>query len=459
MRGARCAWNGLAARRSPCPRQADPVALCPYPGQSPSLLARDEITVKILVDENIPLAQELFGCFGEVTLVPGREITETFPGLDEFDILAIRSVTEVTAGLVDRAANVRIFGTATIGTDHIDLDYIRQANRRRRTPVTVLSAPGSNADSVADYVWYALACLTRDSARPLCDMSLGIIGHGNCGSRVARRAEGFGMAVLRCDPPLAERDPQFASDSLEETLQADFVTLHVPLTRSEESEHPTYHMVGEGELGQMGASACLLNTARGGVVDSAALIKALETGTIGGAVLDVYEGEPEPPQELIGLAALATPHIAGYAAEGRRRGAVSIHNQICRLLAIESLDARSLLLSGFRPPRGLGLAFEDRGSRAATADAAVRALLARTHDIAATSRELKATLGSARRGELFDAMRSNYERDYGRHELAFYRVGFSASVTPDLQEEISRRLRGFGMEVPARDPHYVLTAG
>jgi erythronate-4-phosphate dehydrogenase len=415
--------------------------------------------VKILVDENIPLAQELFGCLGEISLVPGREITESFAGLEDFDVLAIRSVTEVTPGLVDRAANLKIIGTATIGTDHIDLDYIRRANPHRRSPIAVLSAPGSNADSVADYIWYALAYLTRDAARPLSEMSLGIIGHGNCGSRVARRAEGFGMAVLRCDPPLAQRDPQFTSDSLEETLRADFVTLHVPLTRSGESEHPTYHMVGEGELGQMRASACLLNSARGAVVDSEALIKALENGTIGKAVLDVYEGEPEPPRELIGLAALATPHIAGYAAEGRRRGAVSIHNQICELLAIEPQDGRTLLLSGFGPPSGVVLPFEDRGSRAATADAAVRSLLARTHDIAATSRELKATLSSPSRGGLFDAMRRNYERDYGRHELAFYRVGFSDSVAPDLQEEISRRLRGFGMEVPAREPHYVLTAG
>jgi len=415
--------------------------------------------MKILVDENIPLGRELFGSLGQVTLASGREVDESFPRLERFDVLAIRSVTRVTPALVERAARCRVIGTATIGTDHIDLDCIEEANRRRANPISVFSAPGSNADSVADYVWFALAHLTAARDEPLAGRCLGVIGHGNCGSRVARRAAGFGMRVLRCDPPLAERDPSFASDSLEEALRADFVTLHVPLTRTAESEHPTYHMIGAAELSRLRASAYLLNTSRGAVLDSSALAEALRMRALAGAVLDVYEGEPEAPEPLIRLSDLATPHIAGYAVEGKRRGAIVIYEQTCRALGVRPVQTDGLLARGFDPPRGARVPFDASEGPQQAADRAFRALLKSIYDIDATSRELKGTLGLPGRGELFDAMRRDYESAYGRHELARYRVGFDASVPAELRDRTARRLEGFGMELTGREPHYVLVAG
>ncbi len=207
--------------------------------------------MKILVDENIPLARELFGALGEVVLAAGRDVDENMPGLETFDALAIRSVTKVTPALIDRAVRARFIGTATIGTDHIDTAYIEQANAGREAPVTVVSAPGSNADSVADYVFYVLAHMTGRQEKSLTGRSLGIIGHGNCGSRVAKRAAGFGMQVLACDPPLAERDPAFTSAAFEDAIAADFVTCHVPLTKKGETPYPTYHMIGQAELACM----------------------------------------------------------------------------------------------------------------------------------------------------------------------------------------------------------------
>jgi erythronate-4-phosphate dehydrogenase len=412
--------------------------------------------VKILVDENVPFGRELFGSLGEVTLAAGREVDEGFPGLEEFDVLVIRSVTRVTPALVARAVTLKVIGTATIGTDHIDLDCIARANRTRENPLSVVAAPGSNADSVADYVWHAVAWLTRDSARPLSDMSMGIIGCGNCGSRVARRAEGFGMGVLRNDPPLAEQCPEFQSDALEEVLRGDFVTLHVPLTRKGEGTHPTYHMIGSAELGRMRPSAYFINSSRGAAVESGALMAALRSGVIAGAVLDVFEGEPEPLSELISLPAIATPHIAGYAVEAKRRGAVVIYEHVCRRFGVAPMDAAPLLMRGFRPPLRESVEFDARGGPALAADNALRALLAHTHDIAATSRELKATLASGRRGELFDRMRKDYERDCGRRELASYNVSFGGAMDPDLRPAIGERLAGFGIQVSERDPHYVL---
>ncbi|MHC4788922.1 MAG: 4-phosphoerythronate dehydrogenase [Planctomycetota bacterium] len=412
--------------------------------------------MKILADENTPLAEQLFGRLGEVTLCPGRRIAADFPGLDEFEILLIRSVTEVNADLLERAPAVRIIATATIGTDHVDLGAVREVSRLRDTPIAVLSAPGCNAESVADYVWFALLHLTRDRGRSLSEMSLGIVGFGNCGSRVARRARGFGMAILRCDPPLAERDPRFTSDSLQEALRADFVTLHVPLTRPGQSRHPTHHMIGAAELAQMSSSAWLINSSRGGVVDSGELIGALRQGAIGGAVLDVYEDEPRPAAELIELPALATPHIAGYAVEAKRRGMIMVYEQTCQLLGVQPGETQEMLLGGFRAPRGVEVRFEQAPTCAASADEAARALLGEIYDIDATSRELKPSLGSERRGEVFDRMRRDYARDYGRHELAVYRVGFDGSVEPALRAEIERRLDGFGIETVQGEPHYVL---
>ncbi len=412
--------------------------------------------MKILVDENIPLARDLFGSLGDLTLASGREVDEGLPGLEEFDGLVIRSVTKVTAALVDRAVRARFIGTATIGTDHIDVGYICEANRRRENPITVASAPGSNADSVADYVWFALACLTCGSAEPLGGMSLGVIGHGNCGSRVAKRAEGFGMRVLRCDPPLAEGDPAFGSDALEDAIRADFVTLHVPLTRQGESRYPTCHMMGAEQIAQMKATAYLFNASRGAVVDSAALVDALRDGRIAGAVLDVYEGEPEPAEELVGLPVLATPHIAGYAVEAKRRGAAVIYEKMCRALGVEAQDTGAMLMRGFEPEVGVTVGFDAAGAADVAADAAVRSLLGSIHDVRATSDELKATSSSARRGELFDRMRRNYEKDYGRHELSVYRVGFHRSVPAKLCAEIGRRLAGFGIRVVDQDANYVL---
>lgn len=412
--------------------------------------------MKILVDQNIPLARELFGSLGKITLVSGRDVAEGYAGLEEFDALAIRSVTRVTPALVDRAVNAKVIGTATIGTDHIDVGYIREANRSRKNPITVLSAPGSNADSVADHVWFALASLTHERGEPLSGGSLGIIGHGNCGSRVARRAEGFGMETFRYDPPLAERDPSFQSDSFEDTIAADFVTLHVPLTRAGESRHPTHHMIGAAQIARMRPTACLINTSRGDVVDSGALVQALTRGSIGGAVLDVYEGEPEPREELIRLPILATPHVAGYAVEAKRRGAIVVHEQMCRGFGLEPQDTRPLLMRGFRPEIGVSVEFGASGSPEAAADAAVRALLARIYDIRATSEELKRTLDRPARGAAFDRMRKDYDVDYGRHELGVYRVGFDDSVGAELRRKVEMRLRGFGCRIVDEGPNYIL---
>lgn len=412
--------------------------------------------MRILVDENMPFGHELFGTLGEVTLAPGRSVDENFPGIGEFDVMAIRSVTEVTPALVDAAANVVAIGTATIGTDHIDMACIERANATRAKPIHVFSAPGSNAESVADQILYVILHLARDADRPLREMSVGIIGHGNCGRRVARRAEAFGMAVLRYDPPLALRDAAFRSDGFEETLAADFVTMHVPLTREGESDYPTWHMVGADELARMKPTAYFLNDSRGGVVDSAALIEAVRSGAIAGMALDVFEGEPEPVPELISLSYPATPHVAGYAIEAKRRGAAVIYEQACRVVGIEPIDTLPLLRQGFEPPRGEVVEFDASGPADLAADNALRVLAAATHDLDAVNESLQATLAHADRARRFDALRKNYERDIARHELSAYTVAVGPGVALGVRAGIERRLAGFGVQTVAEGANYVL---
>ncbi len=414
--------------------------------------------MKTLADENIPLAEELFGSLGEVTLVKGREVDEHFPGLATYDVLAIRSVTDVTPALVDAARRARVIGTATIGTDHIDTAYIEEANAARENPIKVFSAPGSNADSVADYVWFALAHVAGVRGTRLHGRSLGIVGCGNCGSCVARRAEGFGVEVLRNDPPRAERETGFDSVALEEVLRADFVTLHVPLTEQGESEWPTRGMIGPADLAMIRPEAVLINSSRGTVVHSDALADALRAGTIGGAVLDVFEGEPEPDEALIELPLLATPHIAGYAVEGKRRGAIVIYEQTCCALGIEPMDTSGMLTGEWNPPREEAVRISTEGGTPFAADRAVQALLKAVYDIEATSRRLKASLETPRRGEAFDRMRRDYNRHAARHELAVYRVRLDDSLPEGLQTAVRRRVEGFGVAITDEEAHYVLSA-
>ena len=409
----------------------------------------------IIADENIPLARELFGRLGKVRTVHGRDINENLPDIEKAEVLAIRSVADITPALIDAAPNVRVIGTATIGTDHIDMDYIEEVNQSRDKPITVFSAPGSNADSVADYIWLALCHLTQGEDVPFSDKSIGIIGVGNCGSRVAKRAEGFGMKVLRNDPPREEQESDFRSDSLEEALQADVVTLHVPLTREGESKYPTYHMIAAEQVDMLRTDAVFMNACRGSVVKSGDLVERLHSDGASSAVLDVYEGEPAPPEELVKLPAISTPHIAGYAVEAKRRGAAVIYRATCQALGVKTGPVEEFLSGDFSPPSGEVVEFDGSGAPDPAADSAVRELFARIHDITEVSDSLKSTVGRDDRGAVFDRLRKEYGQG-ARHELSAYRVGLSDEMDSELREGIECRLAGFGVDVVEEDAHYIL---
>lgn len=282
--------------------------------------------LRVLADENIPLATEAFGTLGSVRTLPGRSITPA--DVRNVDVLLVRSVTSVDDDLL-ADSSVRFVGSATIGTDHVDRDVLQ------RRGIAFAHAPASNADSVADYVVSSILHLGILKRIPLANISVGIIGVGNIGGRIARRAPSLGLDVLLHDPPRQEAAEAAGAShdfvSFDTILSdADVITLHVPLTT--DGPHPTYHLVNDDVLRQMTSGAWLLNTSRGAVVDNEALRSVLHEAPLGATVLDVWEDEPTPDVDLLRRVDVATPHVAGYAYDGKVRGTQMLYDTLCDVL-------------------------------------------------------------------------------------------------------------------------------
>ncbi|HAU19239.1 MAG TPA: 4-phosphoerythronate dehydrogenase PdxB [Marinobacter adhaerens] len=279
----------------------------------------------IVADENIPLLDSFFGDIGEIRRVSGRSMSNE--DVRDADIVLVRSVTRVNRELLE-GSRVRFVGTTTIGTDHVDLDWLEAAGIR------FSAAPGCNANSVAEYVLSVLSL--HAERRGLADwsqLSVGIVGVGNVGGELAHKLERLGFDVRLCDPPRADReedDQEFVS--LEEAMKCDVVSLHTPLTR--EGDHPTLHMIGHPELEALGANQLLINAGRGEVIDSSALLARLDQGNAPTVALDVWEQEPRIHPELVDRVWLATPHIAGYSLEGKVQGTEMIYQALSQFLGL-----------------------------------------------------------------------------------------------------------------------------
>ena len=280
--------------------------------------------MQFVVDEEIPFARDAFSYLGTVTLLPGRAMTRE--ALWDTHVLIVRSVTKVDATLLT-GTNVQFVGTATTGVEHIDLEYLAARN------IGFAAALGCNANAVAEYVLTALLVTAHAKGLVLDGKTLGIIGAGRIGSLVAAKAPALGLRTLLRDPPLARATGEGRYRPLSEILRADFVSLHVPLTF--DGPDATLHLIGPDELARMAPSSILLNTARGEVVDNAALLKALTRETIGGAIMDVWEGEPAINWDLLNHVTLGTPHIAGYSSDGKIKATVMLYHACCRFWGIE----------------------------------------------------------------------------------------------------------------------------
>lgn len=294
--------------------------------------------MKIVVDENMPHALELFAEFGEVIPLPGRQMQAA--DLQDADVLLVRSVTRVDAELLATSPRLGFVGTATIGTDHVDKALLAERG------IPFFSAPGCNKYSVGDYVLSALLVLAERHELNLSEMSLAVIGAGNTGECVAGKAEALGMRVLRCDPPRARVAGQAGETGAfvdyQTALGADIVSFHVPITR--EGPDATFHLLDEQVIAARPAGQILVNASRGEVWDNQALLARQQGLEPLRLVMDVWEGEPEPLRALVPHTEIATPHIAGYSLEGKARGTWMLYQALCQQLGRAARqDLQSLL--------------------------------------------------------------------------------------------------------------------
>ena len=274
--------------------------------------------MNLVVDENIASAEEAFSQFGDVLLISGRQITHEI--LQTADALIVRSITNVDENLLQNT-KIKFVGTATIGTDHIDNNFLNDNN------IAFADAKGCNADSVAEYVFAALLKIAVDNKFTLKNRSIGIIGVGNVGSRVAKYAEALGLKVYKNDPPKQRAGEGSNYVTLEEALRADIITLHVPLNKT--GIDKTFHLLDEDQLNKINNGSILINTSRGAVVDNKALLGIIDKKHFK-VILDVWEGEPLININLLRKVLISSPHVAGYSLEGKVNGTKMIYDALCR---------------------------------------------------------------------------------------------------------------------------------
>jgi len=266
--------------------------------------------MKIIIDNKIPYIKGVLEPFAEVVYLPGSSTTAD--AIRDTDALITRTRTICSREVLE-GSQVKFIATATIGFDHIDTDYCKAAG------IEWSNAPGCNAESVNQYIASALCSYSRRHGYALKDKTIGIVGVGQVGSRLAKTCEILGMKVLLNDPPRQRKEGSSEFVSLK-TIQekADIITFHVPLNM--EGADRTYHMVNTEFLHGLKKKALLINTSRGEVFESEAVYDAKLSGALEGIIIDCWENEPELDLDLLKLADYGTPHIAGYSKDGKAKG-------------------------------------------------------------------------------------------------------------------------------------------
>lgn len=349
------------------------------------------MSLRILADENMP-GLEVFARHGDLVTAPGRAMTRDH--VLDADVLLVRSVTRVDRDLL-AGTRVGFVGSATIGTDHVDRDWLA------RQGIAFAHAPGCNAMAVAEYDLQAVLAWLVEQGRDPVGVRVAVVGCGNTGGRAAALFRAAGLAVLCCDPPLwrAGGESPGAVVTLDAALEADIVTLHVPLLES--GPDGTRSLLDAERLARLGPDQLVINTSRGPVVDNRALRERLEQGGPA-TVLDVWEGEPEIDAALFHACRVGTPHVAGYSREGKLRGTAMLYDAFCQWQ-----DRARSLVPVTAPADTLDQSVRNLAD--------VLALLRRRYDLRRDHRALAESLASTSPGEAFDRLRREYPI---RHECA-----------------------------------------
>ncbi|MDR1813701.1 MAG: 4-phosphoerythronate dehydrogenase [Tannerella sp.] len=301
---------------------------------------------KIIADDKIPFLKGALENYADIVYLPGAKTTAA--DVKDADVIFTRTRTKCDEKLLG-GSHVKLIATATIGYDHIDTEYCDKMGIRW------VNAPGCNSYSVQQYITAALATLVYERGLKFRDLTIGIIGVGNVGSKVMKAAEALGIRVLLNDPPkelayngldcfVPRNDERYIETpfgerkvvSLDKLLtESDIVTCHVPLTKEE--PYMTFHLANDGFFAKMKDNAVFINSSRGAVTDTEALRKAINSGKLSAFILDVWETEPTPDPELLAKAFISTPHIAGYSSDGKANGTAACIREFANYFNINEL--------------------------------------------------------------------------------------------------------------------------
>lgn len=352
--------------------------------------------MKIVVDDKIPYLQGVLETlFDEVVYLSGNEITSN--AVASADVLLIRTRTKCDRLLLD-GSKVRFIATATIGHDHIDKLYCQEKG------ISWVNAPGCNAYGVVQYVLTALCHISNAGFGALKGRTLGIVGVGEVGSRLAKVAPHLGLKVLLNDPPRMQKEGDDGFVDLDYLIQhSDIITLHVPLERT--GPFKTFQMVDDQFFGKFNQPKVFINASRGEVVDDLSLIAAITRGDISHAIIDVWNNEPNINLKLLELATIATPHIAGYSLEGKANGTAMSVMSILQFLGRDNAKWYPTNL----PTVSSSLAFNPN----ADFEQEICRLVAATYDIAEDDRTLR------EKSDQFEQQRGGYKV---RREISFFEV-------------------------------------
>lgn len=282
--------------------------------------------MKIIVDNKVPYIREtLEKIADQVIYLPGKDITHDI--VKDADALITRTRTKCNRELLE-GSNIKFIGTATIGFDHIDTEFCKRAN------ITWKNCPGCNAGAVEQYVHAVLLLLEKEKGINLKNSCIGIIGVGHVGTRIRNMAERLGMKILLNDPPRNDNGEKGYVDLQTIADNCNIITFHTPLIR--EGEYKTYHLADKDFFGLLKRKPVIINTSRGEVIDTNAILDALNNNTISEAVIDVWENEPNINIDLLNKVFIGTPHIAGYSADGKINATRMTLESLCQFFNINA---------------------------------------------------------------------------------------------------------------------------
>lgn len=355
--------------------------------------------MKIVIDDKIPFIRDTFEPYADVIYCKGSLIDKDL--VSDADALIVRTRTKCNKTLLS-GSKVKIVATATIGFDHIDTAWCEDNG------IKWVNAPGCNSGSVMQYITASLFFLASKHSLDLRSLTLGVVGVGNVGTKVVAAAKAIGMKVLQNDPPRKRKEGLNSFISLDKLLaQSDIVTFHVPYTK--EGHDKTHYLINSENLFTMKEGSILINSSRGEVVDNTALLGALKKEYLSGAVLDVWEAEPNADKRLIERVDISTPHIAGYSVDGKANGTIKAVHEVAAVLGLPLTEWVPLSL----PQPANPVIDLTPFIKSCTAVELTNLAVKTTYPIAKDNSEFK------KNPEMFESLRDNY---WKRREFGSYTV-------------------------------------